>query len=425
MRVLVVGNGAREHALVWRLKQSPGVKELYAAPGNVGMAGLATLMPIESSSIIELADFAAEFKVGLTVVGPELPLTLGITDEFHKRGLRVLGPTRAAAEIEGSKVFSKRLMKAHGIPTADFEICTSAEEASAHLDRRGNRFPVVLKVDGLAGGKGVVVAPDRATADDAVARMLVARSFGNAAARVVIEDFLEGTEISFQVLAHGLQAIPLAVARDWKRAQDGDLGPNTGGMGSISPSRALTPELGREIMQTVVSPTLKALDEDGRSFSGVLYVGLVLTAEGPRVLEYNARFGDPETQSIMSRLESDPLELFLAAATGHLETAKPVWKKEVSVSVVVASGGYPGEITTGHPIEGLDELDPAHVQVFHAGTALVDGKLVTAAGRVLTVNACAPNRPKAIERVYAAVEKIHFEGMHYRRDIGAAEDALT
>jgi len=419
MRVLVIGNGAREHAIAWALKRSPKVTEVFAAPGNAGLNTIATCVPIESSSLIELADFASEVKVGLTVVGPELPLTLGIVDEFQKRDMKIMGPTLAAAELEGSKIFAKRFMAEHGIPTPAFEICSERDEVDAVLERRGDRYPVVIKADGLCGGKGVIIAADRGEARAAADRLMVDRQFGSAGATVLIEDHVQGAELSFQVLCDGHHAIPLAVARDYKRIGDGDTGANTGGMGSISPVRGFSNELGRVIMETVVTPTVKGMAADGRPLSGVLYCGLMLTDDGPTVLEYNVRFGDPETQSVLPRLDVDALDLFLATATGQLEKINLSWKKEVSVSVVLASAGYPESVETGYPIEGLDEVASLPVSVFHGGTAEEDGVVVTCAGRVITVNSCAAKRRRAIEAVYGAVERIRFKGMQYRRDIGA------
>jgi phosphoribosylamine--glycine ligase len=425
MKLLIVGNGAREHAFAWRLKKSPKVSELFAAPGNAGIAALATCVPIDSSSIIELGDFARQAHIDLTVVGPELPLALGVADEFQKRGLRIFAPSQAAAELEASKVFAKRFLRAHDIPTADFEVCESAEEAEECLARRGDRYPVVVKADGLAGGKGVTVAGNREEAVAAIHRVMVERIHGNAGNRVVVEDHLEGTELSFQVITDGRVALPLASARDYKRVGDGDQGPNTGGMGAVSPARALTPELGGTILKTVVAPTLAGLEKDGRRFLGVLYCGLMLTPSGPMVLEYNVRAGDPETQSVLPRLESDLAAVLLAAVEGHLEGVKLEWRKEVSVSVVLAAGGYPASFKRGQVITGIHEAEQLGVRVFHAGTALENDQLVTSAGRVLTVNALAPSRARAQELAYKAVDRIHFQGMHCRRDIGGGEESTS
>jgi phosphoribosylamine--glycine ligase len=423
MKVLVVGNGAREHALAWRLGRSPKVSAVFVAPGNGGIGGGASCVPIDASSIIELADFAQEIRIGLTVVGPELPLTLGIADEFGKRGLRIFGPTQAAAEIEASKVFAKRFLKNHGIPTADFEIAGSLEQAEEILDRRGERFPVVIKADGLAAGKGVFVCADRDTALVAARALMGERIYGNAGDQIVIEDCLVGEELSFQVVSDGRVAVPLASARDFKRLGDHDAGPNTGGMGSVSPAKALTSELGRMVLREIVHPTLAGLEKEGRRFVGVLYCGLMLTEQGPMVLEYNARLGDPETQSVLVRLESDPVDLLHAAIDGHLEGVKPEWKKEVAVSVVLAAGGYPGNaIKRGQVITGIAEAEKLGVHVFHAGTAHSADGVVTSAGRVLTVTALAPSRSRAAELAYRGVERIHFADMQYRRDIGRGDD---
>ncbi|HKW51402.1 MAG TPA: phosphoribosylamine--glycine ligase, partial [Candidatus Eisenbacteria bacterium] len=341
MKVLVVGSGAREHALCWKLRGSPLVKELYCAPGNVGMAKIADRVPIDPSSIVELADFAGTIKVDLTVVGPELPLTLGIVDEFQKRDLPIFGATQAAAEIESSKVFAKEFMKKHKIPTARFEVCGSAGETRAALKKRKDGFPVVLKADGLAGGKGVILARDKKEADQAVEMLQVERRFGTAGDRVVVEEFLEGHEASFFALSDGQRVLPLVTCQDYKRLLDGDAGPNTGGMGGYSPSVHIDADTFREVMDSILLPTVAGLAEQGRPYRGVLYVGLMLTKKGPRVLEYNARFGDPEAELIAVRMKSDLLPVLQATLAGQLEEITIEWLKARSACVVLAARGYP------------------------------------------------------------------------------------
>src|SRR5882762_7118084 len=366
MKVLVVGSGAREHALCWKLRGSPLVKELYCAPGNVGMAKIADRVPIDPSSIVELADFAGTIKVDLTVVGPELPLTLGIADEFQKRDLPIFGATQAAAEIESSKVFAKEFMKKHKIPTARFEVCGSAGETRAALKKRKDGFPVVVKADGLAGGKGVILARDKKEADQAIEMLQVERRFGTAGDRVVVEEFLEGHEASFFALSDGQRVLPLVTCQDYKRLQDGDAGPNTGGMGGYSPSVHIDAETFRQIMEGILKPTVAGLAEAGRPYRGVLYVGLMLTDEGPRVLEFNARFGDPEAELIVVRMKSDLVPVLQAALADRLDEVTIEWLKARSVAVVLAAGGYPGEHASGHRISGIEGADALEgVQVFH------------------------------------------------------------
>jgi phosphoribosylamine--glycine ligase len=423
MKVLVVGSGAREHALCWKIRTSPLVEDLYCAPGNPGMAKAAHRVPIDPSSIVELADFAEKIKIDLTVVGPELPLTLGIADEFHKRDLAIFGPTRAAAEIEASKAFAKDFMKKHKIPTARHDIVCTAEEARSVLKRKKDPYPVVLKVDGLAGGKGVSVVRDRKEADQAIETMLVEKRFGAAGDRIVIEDCLEGSEVSFFALSDGERVLPLVTCQDYKRLKDGDDGPNTGGMGGYSPSVHIDADTFKEIMDGILIPTVAGMAEEGRPYRGVLYAGLMLTKKGPRVLEFNARFGDPEAQLIAVRMKSDLVPVLQAALSGHLQEAGIEWLKARSTCVVMAARGYPGEHESGQPISGIDAAQ-AHegVEVFHAGTAVKDGSFVTAGGRVLAVTAVGASFAQATERCYAGVEAIRFEGAQFREDI--ARDAL-
>jgi len=418
MKVLVVGGGGREHALVWKIRQSPLVSEVYAAPGNAGIAELAYCVPVDPSNIVELADFADSVRIELTVVGPELPLTLGIVNEFTKRGLTIFGPTKEAAEIEGSKTYAKEFMARRNIPTARFKIATSYEEAVGIIRSGVFDYPLVIKADGLAAGKGTIIAEDEKEAFSTVDVIMRERKFGNAGDRLVIEEFLEGEEASFQVITDGLRVIPLASSKDHKRLYDGDKGPNTGGMGAFSPAVNLDIETNRKVLAEIVYPTIRGLAEEGRPYRGVLYVGLMITKEGPKVLEFNCRFGDPETQVVLPRLESDLVPLLIKAAKGRMEQVSPKWRREAAVCVVLASEGYPGSYNKGLPISGIEEAVEEGAIIFHAGTRKEDGKLVTAGGRVLGVTALGASFPEAIVRAYSAVEKIHFPGVHYRRDIG-------
>jgi phosphoribosylamine---glycine ligase len=415
MRVLVVGQGAREHALCWKLKQSPLVRELYAAPGNAGISSVADTVPIGVADIIELADFAEKLKMDLTIVGPELPLTLGIVDEFQKRGLPIFGPTRLAAELEGSKVFSKEFMRKYGIPTANAIAANSFDEAKAAVKELG--FPCVLKVDGLAAGKGVVIVEAKAEAEDYLRMVFEEKKFGTAATRILVEEFLTGEEVSFMVITDGKKALPLAPAKDYKKAFDGDTGPNTGGMGAHSPAVVLTGETAAEIMRTTVHPTIQGMASEGRPYTGVLFVGLMLTANGPKVLEYNCRFGDPETQVQMLRMEDDLADVCLKVARGNLGDTKLNWKKEAAACVVIAVDGYPDDFVKGQDVE-FDPVDDESVVVFHAGVVKKGGKLVNQAGRVVSVCARAATLSEALAKAYEAAPKVRFEGARYRRDIG-------
>ena len=415
MRVLVIGQGGREHALCWKLKQSPTVKEIYAAPGNAGIASVADCVPIGVADIIELADFAEKLKIDLTVVGPELPLTLGIVDEFQKRGLTIFGPSRLAAELEGSKVFSKEFMRKYNIPTADSTACQSVDEAHAALKK--SKFPAVIKIDGLAAGKGVVVVSSKKEADEYLRVVFEEKRFGTAATRILIEEFLEGEEVSFMVITDGKRSAPLAPAKDYKKAFDGDSGPNTGGMGAHSPAVVLNGETAAEVMKKIILPTIQGMESEGRTYSGVLYAGLMLTSSGPKVLEYNCRFGDPETQVQMLRLEDDLADLLLRVARGNLGETKLTWKKEAAACVVMAVDGYPNEYAKGQEVV-IDPIDDDSVVVFHAGVVKKGQKLVNMAGRVVNVCARAATLSDALGKAYAAVPKVRFEGARYRRDIG-------
>ena len=416
MRVLVVGGGAREHALAWKLSRAAGVDELYAAPGNPGMAGMATCVPIAADAMVELAEFAASLHIDLTVVGPELPLVLGIADEFARRGLLLVGPSRAAAEVEGSKVFTKEFCVRHGIPTARSRVVRSRDEAAAAVKEL--KVPVVFKADGLAAGKGVQVCRRKDEVEAALALYFEERAFGSAGEKVLVEECLEGDEISFMVLTDGTSVLPLASARDYKRLKDGDQGPNTGGMGSVSPA-PMESGLATTILRAIVHPTIAGLAAEGRPYRGVLYAGVMVTREGPQLLEYNCRFGDPETQVVIPRLEGDLLPLLRAAVLGELGALRANWKREAVVCVVLAADGYPGAPRRGDPIAGLGEaLAQPGVLLFHAGTALQDGRLVTAGGRVLSVVGRGSTLNEAAQSAYSAVGRVQFDGMQYRRDIG-------
>jgi phosphoribosylamine--glycine ligase len=417
MRVLVVGGGGREHALAWKVARSPRVTALYAAPGNPGIAEVARCVPVRADALDEVVALVERERIDLTVVGPEVPLILGLADRLAARGRPVFGPTRLAAELEGSKVFAKRFFARHGIPTARFE--TFAEPGAARDFVRALGGRAVVKADGFAAGKGAVVCDDVAAADRAIGDMLERRVFGEAGARVVVEERLEGEEVSFFVLTDGERICPLAAAQDHKAAFDGDRGPNTGGMGAYSPATVVDGALTRRILDTVIGPTVRGMAAEGRPYRGVLFAGLMLTAEGPKLLEYNARFGDPECQVLMARLADDLVPVCQAVAEGRGLPDALAWREEAAVCVVLASGGYPGSYKTGYPIAGLETAAARPgVTLFHAGTAREDGRLVTGGGRVLGVTALGAGIREAIAAAYAAVADVGFEGMHYRRDIG-------
>jgi phosphoribosylamine---glycine ligase len=416
MRVLVVGQGAREHALCWKLKQSPLVREVYAAPGNAGIAAAADCVPIGVADIVELADFAEQLKMDLTIVGPELPLTLGIVDEFQKRGLNIFGPTRLAAELEGSKVFSKEFMRKYGIPTAEAETCNSVDEARAALKKIG--YPAVLKIDGLAAGKGVVIVESKSDADEYLRMVFEEKKFGTAATRILVEEFLTGEEVSFMVITDGKKSLPLAPAKDYKKAFDGETGPNTGGMGAHSPAVVLNAETAGEIMKNIMLPTVQGMAAEGRPYTGVLYAGLMLTPNGPKVLEYNCRFGDPETQVQMLRMDDDLADVCMKAARGTLSDYKTLnFRKEAAACVVIAVDGYPDDFVKGQEVE-IDLVESDSVVVFHAGVVKRGGKLVNQAGRVVSVCARAATLSEALAKAYEAAPKVRFEGARYRNDIG-------
>lgn len=424
MKILVIGSGGREHALAWKLKQSSGVDRLFCAPGNAGTEETGENIDIKASDLPALARFAKQNAVDLTVIGPDDPLAAGIVDLFEQEDLRVFGPTKSAARLESSKIFAKELMRAKRIPTARAAIFDTPEAAFAFLNE--SHFPIVIKADGLALGKGVIVAKDREEAKDAVASMLTEGRFGEAGRRLLIEECLAGTECSLHALVDGRNFRMLASARDHKRALDGDAGPNTGGMGAFSPADNFGADLQTQFESEVLRPLLDGLREQGVSFRGLLFPGLMITQEGPRVLEFNCRFGDPETQVILPRLKSDLLTLFEATIDGRLDEISLEWDERTAVTVVMASGGYPGKYETGRPVSGLETAALDDVHIFHAGTRRENGRLVTNGGRVLAVTALGENVAAARARAYEAVSKIEFEGCHYRRDIAlnAAENNI-
>jgi phosphoribosylamine--glycine ligase len=417
MKVLLIGGGGREHALVWALSKSPRVKEIVCAPGNGGIAALARCVPVSQSDLDDMLRVVAQESPDLVVVGPELPLSLGLVDELNRRGLAVFGPTRAGAMLETSKAFAKRFMQRHNIPTANYSVASSADEALKALSLF--HFPLVVKADGLAAGKGVIICETRAEAEHAISGLFSGKLLGAAAGTVVLEEFLTGEEVSFLLLCDGKHAAPLVPAQDHKRIGEGDTGLNTGGMGVYSTDSILGAEMTQWLLHHVAQPTLAGMAAEDAPFVGVLYCGLMMTARGPMVLEYNTRFGDPETQAIMARLESDLFEAIEACVQGRLSEAEFRWKPGAAASVIAASGGYPGAFTSGHPVSGLEEAAKVPgVVVFHAGTALVDGRIITAGGRVLAVTATGDALEEALDRAYEAIAKIQFEGMYYRRDIG-------
>ena len=419
MKVLVIGSGGREHALAWKLKQSPRVSEVVVAPGNAGTAREKGLRNVDVavSDIDGLLKLAKAEKIELAVVGPEVPLVAGLVDKFRAAGLRCFGPRAVAAQLEGSKAFAKDFLLRHNIPTARYAVFTELTPALAYVRQHG--APIVIKADGLAAGKGVVVALTQADAEQALHDMLGAHQFGDASARVVIEEFLDGEEASYIVMSDGQHALPMASSQDHKRRDEGDLGPNTGGMGAYSPAPVVTPEVEKRILKEVIEPTLRGMAMEGAPFIGFLYAGLMIDKSGtPKVIEFNVRFGDPETQPIMLRLKSDLVDLIEAALDGELHHTHAQWDPRPSLGVVMAAGGYPGKVRNGDVISGLDGDFGADVKVFHAGTQLnAKGEVVTAGGRVLTVCALGKDITVAREHAYAAVGKIHYEGAFCRRDI--------
>ena len=417
MKVLVIGNGGREHALVWKLHQSPRVDHIYCAPGNAGIGELAEPVPLQPEDIHGLRRFAEQEHIDLTVVGPELSLSLGIVDEFEAHGLRVFGPNKQAAQLEASKVFAKELMRQIEIPTAAFGVFTDPDEARRYILKTG--APVVVKADGLAAGKGVLVCASVEEALDAVEQIMRERVFGNAGNRVVIEEFLEGEEASFLAFTDGTTVLPLASSQDHKRVFDNDQGPNTGGMGAYSPAPVVTPELAQRVVREIMRPTVGELRRRGVIYKGILYASLMIKGDRVSVVEFNARFGDPECQPLMFRLRSDLVEAIEAVIDERLSEVSLTWDECPAVCIVLASGGYPGKYETGHVISGLESLrDWKGGVVFHAGTALFDHQYVTKGGRVLGVTAAGATIQSAISTAYESVQKISWAGMHYRRDIG-------
>lgn len=423
MKILVVGQGGREHALAWKISQSPLVDKVYCAPGNGGTRLVAENVPIEDTDIEALAAFARREGVDLTVVGPETPLVLGIADEFEKQGLRLFGPSRKAAQLEGSKVFAKQFLERHRIPTARFMTADSVGQVQKILSSGELGLPVVVKADGLAAGKGVVVCHTEKKAEEAAAEMLVQGKFGPAGRRVVLEEFLRGREMSFIVVTDGIHVQPLVSATDHKAAYDGDRGPNTGGMGAVSPSPYMSERLFKEIMEKIIRPAVTRMLEEGRKYCGVLYAGLMITDKGPQVLEFNCRFGDPETQAQLMRLESDLVELLLDAVEGRVLQHQVRWAAQPSGCVVLASGGYPMRYEKGKPITGLDQAEAIPgVRVFHAGTRFENGVCFTNGGRVLNVCASEAGLKETMEKIYRACSRIYFEAVQFRRDIGAIRE---
>ena len=416
MNILVIGSGGREHTLAWKLAQSPKQPKLYAVPGNPGMAEVAECVDgVSIEDNAALVALAKEKAIDLVVVGPEVPLTDGVVDAMNAAGIKAFGPTKAAAELEGSKSFSKDLMRKYGIPTAKYEVFTDAEAARAYVQKEG--APIVIKADGLAAGKGVIVAETLDAALDAVDAILSDKAFGQAGSRVVIEEFMAGEEASLLAFTDGKTIIPMISSQDHKRAYDGDKGPNTGGMGTYAPAPVMTADMVQQATEKVLNPVIAAMAKEGRPYKGCLYAGLMITEEGPKVVEFNARFGDPETQVVLPLLESDLVDIMLACADGTLDTVDIQWSKGTAVCVVMASGGYPKAYQKGFAIDGLQKAKAAGTLVFHAGTAEKDGKVVTAGGRVLGVVAKADTVKEAVAQAYKGVSAISFEGAFYRKDI--------
>ena len=415
MKILVIGGGGREHAVIWKLQQEGG-HELYCAPGNAGIAQMAACVNISATDVQALADYAAEQQFDLVCVTPDDPLALGLVDLLRARGIAAFGPTKAAAQIEASKAFSKQLMEKYQIPTASFAVLDDAEQALAYV--RSHAAPIVIKADGLALGKGVYICQTQEEAEQAVREIMIDHHFGQAGARVVIEEFMTGPEVSLLCFCDGEHIVPMPAAQDHKRAYDGDKGPNTGGMGAFAPTPTFTAELQQQVLQSIVQPTVRAMQQEGRPFQGVLYCGLMLTPNGPKTLEYNARFGDPETQAILPLLQTPLSEIMLATINGTLDQMNVEFSSQASVCVVAASGGYPGSYPKGYPIEGLREAETQGALVFHAGTAKKDGTFVTNGGRVLGIVRQADTLEQAIACAYKSMGQIHFQDMHVRRDIG-------
>ena len=416
MNILVVGGGGREHAIVWKIAQSPKVTKIYCAPGNGGIAELAECVDIKATDIDAMVQFAKERQIDLVMVAPDDPLVLGMVDAMEAAGIRAFGPRKNAAIIEGSKVFSKDLMKKYNIPTAAYEVFTDSASAIDYVKRQ-NSFPAVIKAEGLALGKGVIIAQDLEETVSGIRSIMDDKQFGDSGNRIVIEEYLQGPEVSVLAFTDGKTVVPMVSAQDHKRAYDNDEGLNTGGMGTFSPSRLYTDDIAAECMDNIFLPTIKAMQQEGRPFKGVLYFGLMMTKNGVKVIEYNARFGDPETQVVLPRLKTDLVEIMEAVIDERLDTVNIEWDDNAAVCVVLASGGYPTKYQTGYEIKGL-ETAKDNIIVFHAGTKRQDGKIVTAGGRVLGVTAVSATLDQAIADAYKAVESISFQDMHYRKDIG-------
>ena len=419
MKVLIIGNGGREHALAWKAKQSPMVTRVFVAPGNAGTAheGSIENVAIEATDIPALLAFAKAQQIGLTIVGPEAPLVKGVVDAFRAEGLAIFGPTAAAAQLEGSKAFAKDFLARHAIPTADYQNFTEVEPALAYLREKG--APIVIKADGLAAGKGVIVAMTLEEAEAAVRDMLSGNAFGDAGARVVIEEFLDGEEASFIVMVDGEHVLPMATSQDHKRVGDGDTGLNTGGMGAYSPAPVVTDAVHQKVMEQVIMPTVRGMAAEGNVYTGFLYAGLMIDPQGnPKVIEFNCRFGDPETQPIMLRMRSDLVELCLAACAGKLDRVEAIYDPRVAIGVVLAAGGYPGDYQQGKPISGLPVEEASGEKVFHAGSQLAGDTIVTAGGRVLCATALGHTVAEAQQRAYQLAGRIQWDGVFYRKDIG-------
>jgi phosphoribosylamine---glycine ligase len=418
MKVLVLGSGGREHALVWKLRQSPRIRKLYCAPGNGGITADAECVSADLKDVQSLVELANRLRPDLTVVGPELPLALGVADEFQSRGWPIFGPTRAAARLESSKSFAKEFMQRHRIPTAKYSVCTNSQEVAEAL--KLFHAPVVVKADGLAAGKGVAIAPSKDDAQRIADEMLAGKILGEAGNCVVLEECLAGEELSFLVMSDGERVVPLVATQDHKRVFDNDQGPNTGGMGAYSSDQIIDAQMREWLMTHIARPVIAGMRAEGAEYKGILYCGIMMTATGPMVLEFNCRFGDPETQPIMMRLQSDLLAALEAAVVGRASDGHFRWSPDPAVCVVMASGGYPGAFEAGKPITGIEEADRMYgVKVFHAGTNRRDGEYFSSGGRVLGVTARGKDLPDAVERAYDAVMKIRFDGMHYRKDIAA------
>lgn len=415
MKILVIGSGGREHAVIQKLRENPAVERIYCAPGNGGIAQDAECVPVKATDIDGMVALAQAKAIDLVVVTPDDPLAIGMTDSLRRAGIRAFGPSKRAAEIESSKVFAKQLMRKYGIPTADYAVFSEAEPAIDYVRQMG-RLPVVIKADGLALGKGVIIAESMREAEAAIRGMIEGGRFGQAGSRVVIEEFMTGPEVSVLAFTDGKTLSPMVSAMDHKRVFDGDRGPNTGGMGTIAPNPHYTSAIAERCMREIFLPTVEAMRKEGRPFAGCLYFGLMLTPDGPKVVEYNCRFGDPETQVVLPLLKTDLLTIMNAVIDGTLDSLPIEWSDGAAACIVLASGGYPGHYETGFPIEGLEMVRDA--AVYHAGTKLVNGHLVTGGGRVLGVTATAPTLEEALDKAYAAAEQIRFDGRHYRRDIG-------